>query len=326
MSRAKREIARFIEDIGFSEEQKGKIDIVVSELCSNLIKHHTLNGEILVKRVQYDGQDGVEILSVDNGPGMKDLNRMMEDGVSTFGSKGEGLGAIKRLSQEFDIYSLYGTGTFILSRFFLKKASTHSASPKKTSPILNIKVVMVPKEGEEECGDGWAQAGHNDEVIILASDGLGHGKEAHVASQEAIDVFTGLKEFVPCEMLKEIHNSIRHTRGIVGAVARINVKQQSFSFCGIGNISGRLFSYDGVKSLVSYNGTVGHNIPNVVNEHTYKWDSTSMLILHSDGLKSRWNMSSYPGIERHDTSLLAAVLYKDNTRKRDDALVIVVRN
>lgn len=326
MSRAKREIGSFIETVGFTDEQKGKVDIIITELASNLIKHNTENGEILVKLIQEDQIKGVEILSVDNGPGMKDPERMMEDGVSTFGSKGEGLGAIKRLSDEFDLYSLHGTGTYILSRLFQKKTSSRFAPDIKAAPKLVIKAVMVPKPGEEECGDGWAAVVEKDKVVILASDGLGHGKDAHTASEEAIETFTGCKPCVPCDLLKLVHNSIRSTRGIVGAVASINLKSHTLTYCGIGNISGRLISIDGAKSLMSYNGTIGHNIPAAFNEQTYSWDSSSTLILHSDGVKSRWNISIYPGVEKHDSSLFAAVLYKDNSRKTDDALVIVVRN
>lgn len=324
MSSAKRDIARFVESIGFSDEQKGRVDIIVSEMASNLIKHNTLNGEILIKHIQDDKGEGVEILSVDNGPGMHDTQRMMEDGVSTYGSKGEGLGAIKRLSDDFGIYSLPGIGTFILSRLYIKKATINSTiKPKKK---LDVKVVMVPKAGEEECGDGWAKSEADGQVTVLAADGLGHGKDAHTASEEAVTVFTGCLNCVPSELLKLIHNSIKKTRGIVSAIANINFKSKTLTYCGIGNISGRIISNDGSKNLISYNGTVGHNIPTRFNDHVYPWDSTNVLILHSDGIKTRWDLLKYPGIERLDTSLFAAVLYKDNTRATDDALVIIARN
>jgi anti-sigma regulatory factor (Ser/Thr protein kinase) len=323
MSSAKRDIARMADSIGFNADQKGKIDIIISELTSNLIKHNTVHGEILIKPLFDTKPFGIEILSVDNGPGMHDSKRMMEDGVSTYGSKGEGLGAIKRLSDQFDIYSLPEIGTFILSRIFIKNESiTSSIKPK---PKLKVNVVMVPKSGEIVCGDGWAEVENDDKIIILAADGLGHGKDAHQASVEAINLFTTCMLCVPSEILKLIHNSIKKTRGIVGGIAKIDFKEETLSYCGIGNISGRIISKDGSKSLVSYNGTVGHNIPSNFHDHTYKWDPSNILILHSDGLKSRWDISKYPGIEKHDGSLIAAILYKDNTRRTDDALVIVAR-
>jgi anti-sigma regulatory factor (Ser/Thr protein kinase) len=324
MSSAKRDITKIADSIGFNPDQKGKIDIIVSELSSNLIKHNSLHGELLVKPIFENNLKGIEILCIDNGPGMHDTKRMMEDGVSTYGSKGEGLGAIKRLSDEFDIYSLPDIGTFILSRVFIKDES-HYSPIKPQKPKIKIKVVMVPKAGETECGDGWAKVENDDQVVLFAADGLGHGKDAHAASEEAKNIFKDCIQCIPSDLLKLIHNSIKRTRGIVGGIANINLQDGSLSYCGIGNISGRIITHDGSKSLVSYNGTIGHNIPGNFHNHTYKWDPSTMLILHSDGLKSRWDLNKYPGIEKHDTSLIAAVLYKDNTRKTDDALVIVAR-
>lgn len=325
MSSAKRDITKFAESIGFSSDIKGKIDIIISELASNLIKHNSINGEILVKQISEKNQKGIEILCVDNGPGMHDLKRMMEDGVSTYGSKGEGLGAIKRLSDVFDIYSLPQIGTFILSRVFIKNEGLISPI-KPAKPKLKINVVMVAKAGEVKCGDGWAEVENADQTIIFAADGLGHGIDAHLASMEAINVFTTCMQCIPSDVLRLIHNSIKKTRGIVGGIANIDVANESLSYCGIGNISGRIINKEGTKSLISYNGTIGHNIPGSFHNHTYKWDPSTILILHSDGLKSRWDLSKYPGIERHDASLIAAVLYKDNTRKTDDALVLIARS
>lgn len=324
LSSSKKDISKIAEQIGFNNEQKGKIDIIVSELASNIVKHNVIEGEILVKHVKSEDAEGIEILSVDNGPGMQDLKRMMEDGVSTYGSKGEGLGAIKRLSDDFDIYSLPGVGTFILSRVYLK--SGLPASPlKPRKNTIEVKAVMVPKAGEILCGDGWAALEKPDRLIVMAADGLGHGKDAHIASEEALNIFTRCKLSVPSEILRLIHHSIKKTRGIVGAIASINVKEETLSYCGIGNIAGRILYRDGAKSMISYNGTIGHSVPNTYHNHSFKWERSDMLILHSDGLKSRWDIAKYPGIERHDASLIAAVLYKDNTRKRDDALVLVIR-
>ncbi len=322
MSSAKRDISKFADSLGFADEQKGKIDIIVSELASNLIKHNAVAGELLVKQIE--NQAGIELLSLDNGPGMHDLKRMMEDGVSTYGSKGEGLGAIKRLSDEFDIYSQFGTGTFILSRVYLKHANPVSTI-KQRRPKTAIKVVMVPKFGETVCGDGWGVVETSDQFIVLAVDGLGHGKDAHAAAEEAVNVFTGCQQCVPSDIIKLIHLSIKKTRGIVGAISNIDLKQGTMAYCGVGNISGRIITREGAKSLMSYNGTIGHNIPTNFSNHSFKWDDSSILILHSDGVKTKWDFSKYPGIEKHDGSLIAAIIYKDNTRKTDDALVVVVR-
>ena len=49
------------------------------------------------------------------------------------------------------------------------------------------------------------------------------------------------------------------------------------------------------------------------------------VVLHSDGLSSRWNLGTYPGLARRHPMLVAGVLYRDFGRRTDDAAVVVVR-
>jgi anti-sigma regulatory factor (Ser/Thr protein kinase) len=316
----KREIQKLADKWGFNENKRGKIDIILSELTSNLIKHTTHGGEILVKPVGKEKITGIEILAVDNGPGMMQVERMIEDGVSTIGSQGEGLGAIKRLSDEFDLYSLYNHGTVILSRLYI----TNKDQKRSTlADSLDIRAVMVAKSGETSCGDAWAAMPDNENYVIIAIDGLGHGIDAHEAAVEAVLAFTGNMSVDPALALKIIHQEIKKTRGAVGAIAVINTKNNNLTFCGIGNIAGKVLSLETGKSLISYNGILGHNIPNTINNHNFSWSDSSMIVMHSDGLKSRWDVSKYPQIRKHDASVIAAFLYKEHTRKTDDVLVIV---
>src|SRR4026207_2301907 len=69
-------------EIGFNETKVGELDIVIAEMTSNLLKHAS-GGQIIVRKVADNGVPGIEILSVDNGPGMSDVSRMVADGVST---------------------------------------------------------------------------------------------------------------------------------------------------------------------------------------------------------------------------------------------------
>jgi anti-sigma regulatory factor (Ser/Thr protein kinase) len=316
----KKEIHKLAEGSGFSENKCGKIDIIVSELTSNLIKHTTQGGEILVKLIGKDKITGIEIISLDNGPGMADPQRMMEDGFSTVGSKGEGLGAIKRLSDDFDLYSLPGNGTVILSRVNRENKIKRT---KDDAEPFEIRAVMVPKSGETFSGDGWCMLPYQDKWVIISLDGLGHGPHAHEAATEAIHFFTQYLSDNPVTILKQIHQEIRRTRGAVGAITIMHTKENMLTFCGIGNIAGKIVSPEGSKNLLSYNGTLGHNIPNTINNHIHPWNEASLLVLHSDGLKSKWDINKYPLLKRHDASVIAAVLFKDHTRRTDDVLVIV---
>jgi anti-sigma regulatory factor (Ser/Thr protein kinase) len=317
----KRDITKLAEACGFDEAYRGKIDIVVAELTSNLVKHNSVNGELLVRTYLQDNIPWIEILSVDNGPGMHDVGRMMADGVSTFGSKGEGLGAIKRMSDEFGIYSLFGIGTVILSRI----VATKLPILKKNKEGLEIKAVCVPKKGERVSGDAWAFFEKEGNYSIATIDGLGHGLDANKAATEAVDYFLTTKGASPAKLLKNMHLALKKTRGAVASIAIIQPKDNSIMYSGVGNISGRVFSNETSKSLISYNGTVGHVIPSSFNDHVFPWNGATVLVLHSDGVKTRWDLSKYPGLEACDASVIAGMIYKDNNRGTDDALVVVAK-
>jgi hypothetical protein len=184
---------------------------------------------------------------------------------------------------------------------------------------------MVPKPGEEACGDGWALREKDGQYALLAVDGLGHGPEAQHAAHEAIKVFLAETSFEPARCLVAMHAAIAPTRGAVGAVAVLENEQNRSRFCGVGNISGRVFSTDATKGLVSYNGILGNNFPGHINDHFFDYGPATLLVLHSDGIQSRWDLSKHPDLKTHSTSVIAAVLYKEYSRRRDDVLVIVSR-
>lgn len=323
-SLVKRDITRLAETLGFSEIEIAKINIVVSEMATNLVRHATNGGEILVKATDADNK-GIEILCLDRGPGMVNPALMMEDGVSTSGTAGEGLGAIKRQSSFFDYYSHPDSGTILLCRIF-KATPTETIIPKP--PKLEMGSVMVAKNGETVCGDGWFCKVTEGSTYIVALDGLGHGPDANEASAKAISCFRKSRNTAPAELMRELHADIRKTRGAVGAVVKIDSKTPELEFCGIGNITGKIFSnsnYTVIKNLVSYNGILGHNIPHTIHNQTTDWHTGRMLVVHSDGIKSRLDLSHYPDLHRHDPSLIAAVIYRDFSRGTDDTLVIVAK-
>ena len=320
----KRDITRLAEGHGFSPVEVGKINIIVSEMVSNLLKHTPQGGELLVRTI---GKYGLEILCIDSGPGMNEPIRMMQDGTSSAGTAGEGLGAIKRQSNEFDLHSSPGSGTVILSRVF--KSKKEEAQPKSR---FKISTLVVPKPNEQFCGDGFGVVEQGNDCFLIALDGLGHGVNAHEASQQAAELFIKNFNTDPGLNLRQIHEAIRRTRGAVGTIAHINAARKKLVFCGIGNIAGRIFTIDSAfisntssRNIISYNGILGHNIPATFSSQQVDWSNSSLLILHSDGIKSRWDLSKYPNLHRHDTSVIAAVLYRDFSRQTDDTLVVVAR-
>lgn len=313
----KKKIHRKAIEIGINEQRTAEIDLIVSEITSNLYKY-AIDGEILLGAFTGVENPYIEIISIDNGPGIINTARMMQDGYSTSNTMGHGLGSIKRLSDVFDIYSITGWGTIVLSRVYLNE-------PKRNSIPLTISAIVLSKPGETTSGDGFMFKISNDYVKMMLADGLGHGPEANKAVNEAEKSFRVFPDQDPIETLRFIHNSIKKTRGMVANIVCFDLKAKSWCSAGIGNISTRLLGPTMIKNHMSYNGIVGHNIPNTMNIQQYPVEQFSQVVMASDGIKTRWDSNKYPMIQKHDPSILAAAIYKDHARHTDDMSVIVIK-
>jgi anti-sigma regulatory factor (Ser/Thr protein kinase) len=315
---ARRRAVELAVDLGFPETARGRLALVVTEAAGNLVKHASRGGELLVRVVEEDGVHGLEVLALDQGPGMPDVGRSLQDGHSTTGTAGTGLGAISRLSDDFQIQSAPGLGTALLARLWSRPP------PRPPQPRLRVGVVSVPKPGEEVCGDGWAASRLPGQVRFLVVDGLGHGEGAAEASRAAARAFLGHPTASLEQTIETLHDALHGTRGAAAAVLALDAERRSVRFAGIGNIAGSVLSPGRTQSMVSHHGIVGHRIRKV-QEFTYDWPEEAMLVLHSDGLTERMNLDRYPGLRTRDPSLVAGILYRDFARRTDDATVLVAR-
>jgi anti-sigma regulatory factor (Ser/Thr protein kinase) len=300
----------------FDDVKSANLALVATELATNVVKH-ARRGSIVVRLLTLRQNIAVELLALDQGPGIRDIAHAMRDGYSTAGSPGTGLGAIKRLADEFDIYSIPDKGTAVIARL--------SVSSKEPSDHrVEIGAICLPKQGEEVSGDGWGVENFAGRFICTLVDGLGHGPDAAVAARAAIAIAQEHGDKAPAEIVERAHGALRSTRGAALAVGAIDVEKRSLRFCGIGNIAARIIGDGNVRHLVSLNGIVGQDTRKIV-EFSYPWSSESTLIMHSDGLSSRWDLASYPALIRRHPALIAGVLYRDLARGRDDVTVLTAR-
>lgn len=315
---ARRKAVAFAQDIGLDENRLGAIALATTEMATNLVKH-VGSGYLLVQRISEREGDGVRIISADRGPGIRDLAKALSDGHSTAGSMGSGLGAIKRLANTFEIYSIPGGGALIGIEFW------RSNRGPTVAPPIEFGVVAEPILGECVSGDGWRVVSNQDRVTVMLVDGLGHGVMASEAALEAERIFSVSREASLSNIVSDTHGALRKTRGAAMALARIDAAKGLLTFAGVGNIGAAIVTEAGSRSLASHNGTVGQSISRV-QEFTYPWTAGSLLILHSDGLTTRWDLERYPGLRSKDPSLIAALLHRDFYRGRDDVTVLVARS
>ena len=309
---------------GLNSNLEERVAIVVTEACTNLLKHAG-GGELLLNQTGQGTDDdfgGLDLMALDQGPGMADLNLCFRDGYSTGGSPGQGLGAIARLATSYDIYSVPGRGTAILARWSDPRTTNQ---PSRSSHGLRFGSVCVNKPGQDVCGDSFGVAYTDSVCTILVADGLGHGPEASTASMEAVQIMRRFPELSPATLLERVHLALRATRGAAVAVAQIDYGRAQLTFAGVGNIAAQIYRpRASVQHLVSVNGTAGLQV-HKLREFVQPWPGDGMLILNSDGLSSSAGIDQQSSLIMHDPSLVAGVLYKDFARRNDDATVVVAK-
>ena len=301
--------------LGFNETRAGQLALIITEAATNILKHAG-EGEIHVGPAQSSAGVGVDVLAIDKGPGIPDLDASLIDGVSTTGTSGTGLGALSRMADEFDAYTQPGQGSAFFMRIWRDVPAPEPCG-------VEIGALWTPMAGEDECGDGWGVRCDSRGASLLAVDGLGHGPEAARAAAAAVRVLEARKGGQAGELMHAAHDALRPTRGAALATARIDFDASELRFAGVGNIGGCVI--DGSRrALVSHNGIVGHNMRKV-QEFALPFPKGALCIMHSDGIQTQWDLDKYPGLAGRSPALVAAILMRDFIRRRDDAMVLVVR-
>jgi hypothetical protein len=285
----------------------GRAAIVATELGNNLLQHGG-GGELLLQPIITGNATLIELMAIDRGRGMQNVESCLKDGYSTGGTAGTGLGAVRRLAVEFDLYSVAGGGTVVMARVGARAAGRFGA-------------VSVPVAGESECGDSWRLATDGTITAALVVDGLGHGPLAAQAAHCSTATFGETPFDAPKVLIERMHRSLAGTRGAAAACAHIDAQGQ-LSYAGVGNISAALITYAKSQGLASHNGTLGLRMPRL-QQFEYPRAAGSMVVMHSDGVSSRWDLARREGLLQRHPATVAAVLYRDHARGRDDATVLV---
>jgi anti-sigma regulatory factor (Ser/Thr protein kinase) len=314
VSEARRRGADVAAALQLDETTSGRAALVITEAATNLLKHGG-GGEVFVGPAGAGSTRGVQVIALDKGRGMADVRGSLQDGVSTTGTAGTGLGAIVRAASSFDIYSLAGAGTVIAATVY-----TNGSAPPLAAGV------SVPMPGETRCGDGWTSWTAGELMSIFLCDGLGHGPEAAHATDLATEAFRRHAERPTREIIEHVFAALKPSRGAAVAVAELDRREGRARFCGLGNIAGAIVRRDGSShSLVSHPGIAGHTMRRL-QEFTYEWPAGSLIVLHSDGLNTHWSLDPYAGLLTRHPDVIAGVLYRDFRRMRDDATVVVARN
>ena len=300
------------EAAGLSPAMLGDLAIVAVEIGTNLARHAT-EGGVLIRVSRAGDAVGVELVAVDRGPGMADPEQWAQDGNSTAGTLGIGLGAIARKSCWWDIYSLPRVGTVL-------------AATVGDVPLATTAGISRPLSGEKVCGDTYGARPVDRREQVMLCDGLGHGPLAALAARAAMTGFASAAPDGPGAVLHHLNEHLRNTRGAVAAVAEIDRAANTVRFAGVGNVTATIVDGQRRRAMASLPGIVGQlagDARRSVREFDYPLPDGALVILHSDGLTDRWDLADYPGLAARAAVTIAATLLRDAGRRRDDAAVLV---
>lgn len=316
---ARRAALHLAAGLGFDPEACGRLALMVTELGTNLHRHVGPGRQAALLMAAVDGQ--VEVLSLDQGPGM-DVHRCLQDGYSTGGTAGTGLGAIRRLAARFDAFSAPGRGTVIATRASADAPERRPVRPP--APGFDIVGLTLAAPGEQVSGDAWTVRTLEDHCLLLVADGLGHGPDAAEAADLMVNLLHRMPDGTasPASILERTHDPMRSTRGAAVTLACLDLTSPSLVVSGAGNVSGRLISGVVDRSLLVQHGTLGVQVRRL-QDMRYEWPAHAVLVLHSDGIQSRWKLDDVPGLLQAGPACVAAWILRDHLRGRDDATVVV---
>ncbi|BBC93355.1 serine/threonine protein kinase [Streptomyces griseofuscus] len=320
---ARHQAAQLARGVHLSAEHTARLELCVTELATNLLKH-AHDGALALRVVRDRDRAAVECLSLDNGPGIEDVPRALRDGTSATGTLGIGLGAVGRLADESGVHSLRGRGTVVYARFWA--AAAGGAAPEPRPHPVATGGLTRPISGEQVCGDSWAVravSGHGpDALTLMMCDGLGHGPLAARAADRAREAFRDSRHMDPAAVLGDVHLGLRGTRGAAVAIALVDLGEERVRLSGVGNISALVATEGSRSGLLSVPGIVGVQLP---RPRTFEaaFPPGSALIMHSDGLSDRWKPADLPGLFAKDPSLVAAQILNQAAVRRDDAGIVV---
>ncbi|MDQ1013803.1 ATP-binding SpoIIE family protein phosphatase [Streptomyces afghaniensis] len=210
------------------------------------------------------------------------------------------------------------------------RAARPGPSGDRPAPVLGVRAggVNIPYGGAEYSGDAWAWVRSGDRLTLMLADGLGHGPEAARASSTAVTALHRWAHLSPAESLRRLHDALRGTRGAAVALAQLDVRAGRLRFAGIGNVGARLRADGTWRPLLSRPGIVGVHRPATLREEEADWAADRLLVLHTDGLPSRWTPPSDAGVPAADPAVTAAVAIRDASSParpvRDDTAVAVL--
>lgn len=307
--------------MGFSDIMRERMELICNEIVSNQVKYAGGNGLVQIWEAQCD-HPSLDLFALDYGPGIANLPAALEDGYTTTGTMGKGLGAIARLAAESEFYTLPPGmaqdspwhGMAIWARFYVDGAPP----PRDYQTGCYIRAY----QDDIYNGDKLCRQGDDRRLRWLHADGLGHGEDAAAVLKGACGVLED--KATPEEVLDRLSRRLSGTRGAVAMACEVDTAAQQARICGVGDMEAHLIC-NGRKRTIGFSpGVLGHAHRHFETAEV-PFPKQALLITASDGLRKRWGLNTFPGLWRLHPQFIATFLGLVVGRSNDDKSVFVVR-
>ena len=310
--RARRVVKNMAAGAGFDAGGIAELETVATELATNLVKHAEHGGELVIQLLTGGDSMGIEVCSVDDGPGIANMQEALAGGHSTSGTLGIGLSGVKRLMDDFTLHSGPGAGTEVIARKWLDR---------QEQAIMKFSVLARPFPGEPVSGDGYFIKRLRDYEIFGVIDALGHGAGAHEVTCKCLEILETHCQEDLSAIVEICHRGLRHTRGAAMAMARVDRTRTRLEHVSVGNVETRVYNTSQPVRPYCFNGTLGMTIESGTRPAVYPLGRGALIVMCSDGIMSRFNVE--PHLFGETVQCIAESIFSGYMRGTDDATVMV---
>ncbi len=302
--------------VGLERDAFERLATAASELAHNQLRH-AVGGRVGVREVRRGAVCGLEVIAADRGPGLADARSALEGGASSAGGLGQGLAGVHRLADELDVDARLGEGLCVRARVFAGPVPWRS----------DVAVLGRPYPGEAVSGDDAAFCRTDGALLVAVADGLGHGPPAHEASARAMQAVLADPGRDPEGVVRACDAALVGTRGAVMGVARVDFAAEALEATIVGDVMVHRYRPREALRFTATRGMLGaadlrRRAPRV---ERMPREPGEVLVLATDGLRTRLDLSSDLALLRQHPLFVAHALLERYGRPDDDALVLVAR-
>ncbi len=299
--------------VGFAEIGLAEIEIVISELGTNIVKHAGSKGSLVFQILRDNGVRGIEITARDRGPGIKDIESAVSGGYSGTGTLGIGLSGIRRLTDEFDLQTGESSGTVIRTRKWMTEDFRSQ---------IRYSVLSKPKFGEPVSGDAYFFKHLPSFAVFAVIDALGHGFHAHGVAVQALKSLENNYNKPLSLIAEQCHEQLKKTRGAAAAFGRIDFKTMKMQHIGIGNVETRIYMTPTALRPSCTNGTLGTVIESIHTDE-YPYTRGACIVMFSDGISGKFELEA--SLLRKTPQDIGNFIFTNYAKSHDDATVLVLK-